>query len=149
MLSAVAAGLLLVGGCGYDPELADLSADEESACEAFVADLPATLAGEQRESEGDRGAEYGDPAITVTCGVVVPDDFNALSTCQVANDVAWYVPPAQIDDQDADASLSTAGYRPVVEVRMPHEYRPSGPASAIAELADLVAEHLTLVENCD
>jgi hypothetical protein len=132
------------------PELGD---DDRAACEAFVAGLPDVLADEpEREVEpaDALGAAYGDPAYVVRCGVVVPPDFDqAVSACEVAEGVGWYVSPEQFDDQDADVTLTAAGYRPVVEVTVPGEDRPDGPAAAIAELAPVVDEHLTLVENCD
>ena len=68
------------------------------------------------------------------CGVAVPDDFTRSSGCQVANGVGWYVPDSQIDDQSADVVMSTAGYRPVLQVSIPASYRPNGVAAAMVEL---------------
>ncbi len=146
---------LLAGACGGPVEIASptLSGSDLAACTAFVDALPATLAGEERrevEPPDALGAAYGDPAIVVTCGVDPPDGFDRLtSSCEVANGVGWYVPPEQFDDQSADVTLTTPGFRPVVQVDVPGSYRPDSPAAAIAELAAGVDEHLRLVENCD
>lgn len=147
---------LLVGGCSAGPvEIKSpngLPDADQQACEAFIADLPPTLA-EEMPREIDPadalGAAYGDPAITVTCGVPVPAGFDRTSSCEVANGVGWYVPPEQFDNQNADVTMSAAGYRPVVQIRVPHDYRPNGQAAAIAELAKAVETHLSLLENCD
>lgn len=131
----------------------DLDDADRSACEAFIADLPASLADEparDMEPADALGGAYGDPAIVVRCGVPVPADFDqTTSSCEVANGVGWYVPPEEFDDQSADVTLTAAGYRPIVEIDVPAEYRPDGPAAAIAQLAAAVDEHLTLIENCD
>ncbi len=143
-------------GCSAGPVdvvTPDLDDADRSACEAFVADLPPSIFDEAPrdiDPPDALGGAYGDPAIVVRCGVAVPDGFDqAVSSCEVANGVGWYVPPEQFDEQDADVTLTAAGYRPIVEVSVPAEYRPDGTAAAIAQLAAAVDEHLTLVENCD
>ena len=147
---------LLLTACSTGPVevlTPDLDDADRAACEAFTADLPTSIADQPErdlEPADALGAAYGDPAIVVRCGVSVPDDFDeAVSSCEVANGVGWYVPPAQFDDQDADVTLTAAGFRPVVEVSVPGTYRPDGTAAAIAQLAAAVDEHLTLIENCD
>lgn len=131
------------------PDLADA---DRAACEAFTADLPTSifdLPARDIEPAGALGGAYGDPAIVVRCGVSVPDGFDqATSSCEVANGVGWYVPPEQFDDQEADVTLTAAGFRPIVEVSVPGTYRPDATAAAIAQLAAAVDQHLTLVENC-
>ncbi|WP_323793441.1 DUF3515 domain-containing protein [Nocardioides sp.] len=155
LVTAVPLVLLLAACSGGPVSVAtpDLDGSDRAACEALVADLPDTLADElPREIEpvDALGAAYGDPAIVVRCGVAVPANFNqASSSCEVANGVGWFVAPEEFIDQDADVTLTAAGYRPVVEVRVPGGYRPDGPAAAIAQLAAAIDEHLTLVENCN
>ena len=48
-----------------------------------------------------------------------------------------------------DATVTAAGYRPVVRVTIPPDYRPEGVTSVIAELADPVRTHLELVDRCE
>jgi hypothetical protein len=85
----------------------------------------------------------------VRCGVDVPADFDATAHCEVANGVGWFVPDEQIDDQDADLVFTAVGYRPIVSVEVPHDYRPEGSAAVIADLAGPVMDHLELVDPCE
>ena len=145
-------GLLLMACSGpveIDPP--DLDADDQAACEAFADDLPATLNDEkpvETEPKDPLGGAYGDPAMAVICGVDVPDDFDAVSECQEANQVGWYAPPEQYDDQSADVTIFAVTHRPLVELRLPAEYRPNGLAAALAELAGPIKRHLARVQDC-
>jgi len=44
--------------------------------------------------------------------------------------------------------MSTAGYRPVLQVTVPAHYRPSGVAAAMVELAPMVKQYAALVRPC-
>jgi hypothetical protein len=137
----------------------DLDAADRATCEALVADLPDRLADEDRvevSPDDALGAAYGDPAITVTCGVPVPAEFDQTSRCDEVNGVGWYVPDGGDTDPTLDLVLSVPGYRPVVEVVVPSDYRPTDPsrgdnttAAALATLSSLVTEHLTQEQRCD
>jgi hypothetical protein len=149
----VVSGCLLLTGCGGPVEIdtPDLDADDRAACEAFVDALPATLNDEEpveTEPKDPLGAAYGDPAITVLCGVDIPDGFDETSACDEADKVGWYAPPEQYDDQSADVTIFAVSHRPVVELRLPSDYRPAGLAAALAELAAPVKRHLELVQRC-
>ena len=150
--------MLLAGtlsACGDDgpvaidsPQLAD---GPLRVCRAFLADLPDTLNDEARRPvspEGALGAAWGDPAITLTCGVSVPDDFDQFAFCQETNGVGWFIPDADIDDESADVTFTALGYRPIVQVHLPADYRPDGAASVPAELAEVVTANLELVRRC-
>ncbi|MCW2815760.1 MAG: hypothetical protein JWN84_3215 [Nocardioides sp.] len=151
---------LLLTGCSGPPEIesSDVSPPERAACEALVADLPRMLADEERvevEPEDALGAAYGDPAITVTCGAPVPEGFDRTSRCDEVNGVGWYVPDGTDDDPGADLRISVPGFRPVLEVLVPSDYRPTDPslgdnttAAALAVLSPLVEEHLSLEQRC-
>ena len=82
------------------------------------------------------------------CGVPVPTDFNRTSACQTANGVGWYVPDAQFSDPSSDIVISTAGYRPILQVTVPGSYRPEGMAAAMVQLAPMVKEYTKLVKPC-
>ena len=149
-------GLLLVlVGCADGPvsiPTTDAGPAAEAVCEQFLADVPTVLAGERKRAlvrNGALGAAWGDPAIVLTCGGELPDDFDRFSECVEANGVGWFVPANAEQDQSATAVLTAAGYRPVVQVRVPGDYRPEGVASVMAGLADPVEEHLRLVEPCE
>ena len=152
----VMSGALLLAGCGGSgavelPAAPTLSNADAAACTTFLGDLPAVLAGEDSrptEPVDALGAAWGDPAIVVTCGGDLPEEFDEFSSCEEANGVGWFVPPDQIADQSGDVTLTAAGYQPVVTVRLPGSYRPEGAAAVIVELGGPVKRNLELVNAC-
>ena len=152
MCVLVAVGLLTA--CGSGAVAIDSPATDArylAASERIHADLPDAVAGEQgREvTPADAlGAAWGDPAIVLTCGVEMPAEFDEFATCVEANGVDWFVPAEQVEDDSRDVTFSTAGYRPIVELRVPAEYRPEGGAAALAELAKPLRKRLELVQAC-
>jgi hypothetical protein len=145
--------LLLLTACGpVEVDVPDLSDADRAACEAFAEDLPDTLAEQERveiEPADAPAAAYGDPPIVVRCGVPKPDGFDLTASCEIANGVGWYMPDEQYTDQELDQTLTAAGYRPRVEIRVPADHRPNAGPAAMAVLAAPVKEHLTLVDGCD
>jgi hypothetical protein len=152
---AVSGLLVVLAGCADGPVSippTDAGPAASAVCEQFLADLPSELAGERERAlvrDGALGAAWGDPAIVLTCGGELPDDFDRFSQCVEANGVGWFVPADAEKDQSATAVLTAAGYRPVVQISVPGDYRPEGVASVMAGLADPVEEHLKLVEPCE
>jgi hypothetical protein len=152
---AVSGLLVVLAGCADGPVSippTDAGPAASAVCEQFLADLPPELAGERKRAlvrNGALGTAWGDPAIVLTCGGELPDDFDRFSQCVEANGVGWFVPADAEKDQSATAVLTAAGYRPVVQVTVPGDYRPEGVASVMAGLADPVEEHLKLVEPCE
>lgn len=125
----------------------ELDAAETTACAALVDALPARLVGQDRRSpDVDHGAAWGDPVIVLRCGVDEPAGFDELATCQVVNDVAWYIPEEQVTGAPVDILMTTVGRRPGVEVALPAEYFP--PAAAMAQLSDALTATTTEVERC-
>ena len=147
--------LLALAACADEPvsiASPDVGPAARVTCEQFLADLPSELAGEQKRAlarNGALGAAWGDPAIVLTCGGELPDDFDRFAQCVEANGVGWFVPADTEADQSSTAALTAAGYRPVVRVNVPGDYRPEGVASVMAELADPVREHLSLTDRCE
>jgi hypothetical protein len=147
--------LVVLAGCADGPvslPTTDPNPAAAAVCEQLLADLPSELAGERKRAlvrNGALGAAWGDPAIVLTCGGELPDDFDRFSQCVEANGVGWFVPADADRDQSATAVLTAAGYRPVVQVRVPGDYRPEGVASVMAGLSAPVEEHLKLVEPCE
>ncbi|HEU4811548.1 MAG TPA: DUF3515 domain-containing protein [Nocardioides sp.] len=124
---------------------------DRATCAAFLDDLPHTLAGQERRDvtpSDALGAAWGDPAITLTCGVSLPADFDRFATCEEADGVGWFVPVAESSDQSSDVTLTAAGYRPIVRVQLPASYRPEGAATVISQLAQPVKDGLELVDRC-
>ena len=153
VLSGCLAGCLLLAGCSGPVEIdpPDLGAEDRAACEAFAEALPATLVDEdpvETDPEDPLGGAYGDPAIAVVCGVGEPDGFSSTSTCDEANGVGWYAPPEQYEDQSADVTIFAVTHHPVVELRVPSDYRPNGLAAALSEISATVKKTLDRVDEC-
>ena len=150
----MSAAVLLTAACSAGPveiDAPEQSATDPAGCARLIAALPGTLAGlEARETTGDTeyGAAWGDPAIVLTCGAGVPDEFDEFSACTDVSGVGWFVPPAQEEDQDADALLTAVGYAPRVSLLVPADRRGGASADALATISDLVKQHLTLEDEC-
>jgi hypothetical protein len=148
-----AAALAAVSACGpavVELETSDLSPSDEAACEAVLDDLPDRLGERERrpvEPASALGAAWGDPAVVLSCGVR-PPDLEPTAVCQEADGVGWYVDDAALEDDSVDVVMSTAGYRPAVEVVVPAEARPEGVAAAMAGLAEAVSQRTELVRPC-
>lgn len=85
---------------------------------------------------------WGEPAIVVTCGVEMPSSFDRYSPCDTVSGVDWFLDEETRADQDADIDAITIGREPLVSLRVPAQYRPDGYATATAEIADAIREHL-------
>jgi hypothetical protein len=148
--AVLVAALPLLTGCSPGPvEVAGPAptGPEAGACAELVGALPGRLVEqERREVDGEHGAAWGEPAIVLRCGVDEPEGFDELSTCQVVNDVAWYIPEGQVTGEPVDITMTTVGRRPGVEVALPEDYFP--PAAAMAQLSQVLREHSTEVAPC-
>jgi Protein of unknown function (DUF3515) len=144
----------VLAACGKEPvsiPTLRLTAADQAVCQRLVDALPDTVAKQSRrktQPAAALGGAWGDPAIIAQCGVGVPKDFSKSAACTVANGVGWFVPDSQVNDQSADVVMSTAGYRPVLQVTVPSTYRPNGLAAAMLELAPMVKQYSTLVHPC-
>ena len=130
---------------------ASLSATDRAACAALLDALPDTLGGELRrpvDPDDALGAAWGDPAYVVRCGVALPEEYDAISSCDKAGGVGWFAPPEQASEQGMDATLTAVGFEPLVEVTVPAAYRPNGVASALTELAPAIRQTLTRSDRC-
>jgi len=148
---AVACLLLLAAGCTTSVEVdaPELSGPDAAACADLVDGLPDKVADELRRpvAPDDRSAAaWGDPPIVLGCGVPRPGDFDDLSTCQITNGVAWFIPDEQITGDAVDIVMTTIGRSPGVEVRIPAEYFP--PADTMVDLARSVKRHTERVGRC-
>jgi hypothetical protein len=149
---AVACLVLLTAGCtagAVDVERTD-PGDDAAACERLVDALPRTLAEQERREVDDAdaatAAAWGDPPIMLRCGVGEPASFDAISSCQITNGVAWYIPDEQITGSAVDVTMTTIGREPDVEVAIPADYFP--PAATMVGLAGPVKEHTVKVSRC-
>jgi len=136
---------------GIEIEDPDLSDADRAACEALVADLPDTLAGEPKRSvdpDGALGSAWGDPAYVLTCGVPAPADYEATAECSDVRGIGWYVTDDQAADVRVDATPIALSRSPYVELLVPARYRTDGIDRALAELAPVLEEHLAEGLSC-
>lgn len=144
----------LLGACGHGETVAvdrfEVSATGRTQCRALLEALPDRLADQSRRTvtKGAYAAAWGDPAIVLRCGVGRPKDFDKFSECQRADGVDWFVPDSVIDDQSADAVMTTIGRDPAVEVRLPAHYRPTGSAAVMVDLAPVLKAHTRVTTPC-
>lgn len=134
---AVALCALSVSGCAgtvsVEPPDPPVSADH---CTQFMSKLPGTLADQaSRETDPDSPltAAWGDPAITVRCGVPTPDALTPDSVVYNLNGVVWFP-----EELTAGYVFTTYQRQSNVEVTVPDDYAPE--ANVVTELSDLVAE---------
>jgi hypothetical protein len=135
MLSGLLSGLVLTscsGAVPLDPPDPPVNAE---ACSQLMAQLPPTVDGQSpRDTDPSSGltAAYGDPAITVRCGVPPPDTLDATSQLITANRVDWF--PEELTE---GYLFTTYGRVTVVEVTVPDDYTPEiGPATELSALVD-------------
>ena len=118
-------------------------ANRRAFAPTLMADLPATvLDGKRREVEpGRRSAAWGDPPITLRCGVEKPPELTAASACYEVNGVGWFA-----EEASGGYLFTTIGRTAYVEVGVPSEYAPE--ANALVDLAATVNSHDPLVKPC-
>ena len=115
----------------------------EQVCTAVMADLPVTVLDEQRRKvePGRRSAAWGDPAITLRCGVEKPPKLTAASPCYEVNGVGWFA-----EEASGGYLFTTIGRPAFIEVGVPSEYAPE--ANALVDLAATVGTHDPLLKPC-
>ncbi len=141
----------LLASCG-DGEVAVASptADDTTTtdCTRLVAALPDEVDGEpSRPVTPDEGvtAAWGDPAITVRCGVVEPTGLRPDSFCFVVNDVGWYAASdgRPLDGMERPAGtvvFTTIGRSPYVEMTVPPDSS-RNPVDPLTDVASAVRSH--------
>ncbi|GHJ09677.1 hypothetical protein TPA0907_40440 [Micromonospora humidisoli] len=102
-------------------------------CRALVSQLPATvreLAQRPVTAGAEQNAAYGDPALTVACGVPEPT-VDATADVWTVNGVCWYA------DERSDATvLTTLDRETAVTVTVPRAYE--GPLQWLTPVSDAV-----------
>jgi hypothetical protein len=148
-------GLVLLAGCDSDPvpiPATTPAAADRARCEDLLDVLPDEVSDQSRESISPvdaLGAAWGDPAIVLACGGswALP----ATATCSEANGVGWWIPEDEIDDRShpdelGDVTMTTIGWTPAVQVRIPADYRP--PAATMIDLSAAIKETLERTGDC-
>lgn len=161
-LPAAVVGLLL-GACSGDGAADDtgpvpigpveVTAAQQAACEKLLAALPAEfleLPARDVTPSTALGRAWGSPAVDVSCGVEMPEDFTPGASCEEVNGVGWYVPIEQFSDLRMDLTISTIGRDPVVRLTVPADYRREAAfsADALVTLAEPVKKAIPDAEPC-
>ncbi|QIK67006.1 DUF3515 family protein [Nocardioides sp. HDW12B] len=132
------------------PTVADLPAPEADVCRDLLADLPATLEGQQRRDVADPdvlAAAWGDPAIVLRCGGPPPRGLERDSECVLVDDVAWFFRGNDlVDPQGPEVVFSVVKRLVVVEVTRAASYGP--PAEVLADLSGPVAATVPARGRC-
>jgi uncharacterized protein DUF3515 len=112
-------------------------------CGALMPDLPGTvLEGKRRMvTPGRFIAAWGNPPISLRCGVGKPPRLTAASACFEVNGVGWYAEPAA-----KGYLFTTIGRTAYIEVGVPSHYAPE--ANALVDLAAVVSAHDPLLQAC-
>ena len=133
--------VLLMNGCSEPPER---WADPVPACAPALAELPQTVLGRRRLDRPPNAgrpvdAGWGDPVITVACGLDPVEPTTA--PCLTVDGVDWIF----LEPQDGgDLSFRSYGTSLAVEVVVPQSY---GRANATGALVDLAGAARALPKN--
>jgi hypothetical protein len=132
----------VTAGCAAGPvrlavPSSDPAADPEvaAACKKLSGALPGTVVGqERRETEPPhvRTAAWGDPAVTLRCGVPQPEALVPTAQLVTVNGVDWLP-----EELTRGWRFTTTGRVAFVEVDVPEAYRPE--VDALVDLADAVS----------
>lgn len=131
------AALALVVGCAppVQQQAPTPDAAARQLCAEVMANLPSHVLDQpRRDSEpADLTAAWGDPPISLRCGVDKPPGLTPASECFEVNRVGWYA------EEGVGGMVFTTIGRPVyVEVGVPTAYAPEG--TALVDVAAAVAK---------
>lgn len=112
-------------------------------CDALLADLPPkVLEAKRRDTEPGRyTAAWGNPAITLSCGVPQPAAAVTDTRCFEVNKVGWTAEEGQ-----GGWIYTTIGRSGYVQVAVPEDYRPE--ANALVAMAEPIKKHLPELKPC-
>lgn len=119
------------------------TAADRDRCAALVTALPDQVVQASRRtvSAPTLTAAWGDPPITLRCGVPKPPSLTAASECAEVDGVGWYAQRA------ARGYVFTTIGRPVfVELAVPSHYAPE--AGALTDVADAVRRFDPVQQPC-
>ena len=124
-----------LGGCSRTVAMTDPtpSPDVRRQCAAVMAALPATVLDQPRRTvePGTLSAAWGDPTITLKCGVEKPPGLGDASECFEVNGVGWFA-----EEAEGGYLFTTIGRSAYVQVGVPTEYAPE--ANALVDVAESV-----------
>jgi hypothetical protein len=143
--AALLAALIASTGCSGAVALAEPRPDTagRASCTALLDALPdQVLESTRRPTEpGVLTRAWGDPPITLRCGVDPPPGLTPSSECLEVNGVGWFS-----EDAEGGVLFTTVGRAVFVEVGVPHAYAPE--VNPLVDLAAAVSAHDVLVQPC-
>lgn len=148
MRALVAAALaVLLAGCGAGlPELQQPSPSGQvvGECEAVMAALPATVMGQGERTVDGFIATWGDPRISLRCGVEPPAELDRTSPCDELDGIGWFSqePGTALDSAWRFTTIGRTGF---IEVIVPEDLSPAG--DALMDLSDAVGR-MAVVTPC-
>ncbi|MCI1748425.1 MAG: DUF3515 domain-containing protein [Acidipropionibacterium sp.] len=104
-----------------------------ASCAAVMSALPKRIAGLDRSAETANTASWGDPAITLRCGVPRPQGLTSTSRCDEVDAVGWYT--EEFTEARRFTTIGRVGY---IEVTVPAVHSPA--ADALVDLAPAVGK---------
>ena len=124
-----------VTGCSNSLELAPAPGGTTTYCIEVENSAPVSVADQlvRETNPGDSGTvAWGDPAITLRCGVTRPVSLTATSQLISINGIDWL--PEELTKGQRFTSINTPEY---VQVDVPKNYEPAG--NALIDLAEALA----------
>jgi hypothetical protein len=142
---ALVLGTALLAGCTGAVAVPEPTPDDadRTTCAALVAGLPDDVEGGVRRTvePGVLTAAWGDPPITLRCGVAAPPGLTPSSECLEVNGVGWFS-----EDVEGGVLFTTIGRAAFVEVAVPADYTP--PVNPLVDLAAAVDAHDPVEQPC-
>lgn len=142
------AGILLVtlAACSGPAQISAPSPSPQTRdrCKAMVSALPKKNDGHSRRDtkpESSLTTAWGNPAITLACGVSKPAGMKPDSKCWQVNGVGWYA-----DKRSDDYRFTTIGRKAHVQVTVPNKQSPQ--ADALVDLASAIKKHNPVTKKC-
>ncbi|WP_235856867.1 DUF3515 domain-containing protein [Occultella glacieicola] len=135
-----------VAGCATPVTLEPAPTASEPVCADVLIALPDTLAGADRRSTTSQASRaWGDPPITLRCGVTPPGPTTDRCITAEADDgstVDWVVADLADDDTGSESgswTFTTYGRTPAIEVVVPVEYAGEDATSVLISLNGAVS----------
>ncbi|GAB3713587.1 DUF3515 domain-containing protein [Mariniluteicoccus flavus] len=143
-IAYAAVGALLTA-CTGPVDVADPTppAAVAAVCARMMGHLPTTVLGQDRRQvrPGALTAAWGDPPITLTCGVEVPPDMARDTRCFEVNGVGWFAEEGQ-----GGWLFTTIGREAAVQLGVPSKYAPE--ANALVDVAGAISAHDKVLKPC-
>jgi len=134
--------VLAVAGCGSPAAVEPGPTASAPVCAEVLRALPEELSGaEQRSTNSQATAAWGDPAITLRCGVTPPGPTTDRCISVTGADGAstdWVMAPLESTEDDT-WQFTTYGRVPAIEVTVPVAYAGDDATSTLVDLGAAVS----------